>query len=202
MRNNQIITKQHIQNAYTYESYRKLIDELLLEGKTTGNNQSKEYLDYTRLNVHRMNRWDKITVIESEVEKKLKKISKKFYLVVLTEAWCGDSANFVPIIEKLRQQNPEFLSLHLLLRDENPEIMEDNLTDGKRSIPKLIILDKNLEKLATWGPRPQPLVLQIQAWRSQGLEYSQVEDKIQVWYSKDKSLTIQKEIADILVSLS
>jgi hypothetical protein len=196
-----MITLEHIEKAYSYNSYRELIEKLMKEGKTTGENHSPEYLHYTELNIHRMNRWDKTAVISEEFSSEIKKINKKIYMVAITEAWCGDAANLIPIFEKIRLQNPDFLSLHLLLRDENPEIMNDHLTNGSRSIPKLIFLNENLEKLASWGPRPQPLMELIKEWKSQGLNYSQFSDKIQVWYSKDKSLSTQKEIVEILKSL-
>ncbi len=201
MRNYNVITHKHLEKAYTYQTYRKLIDDLLKQGKTTGNNHSEQYVKYTKLNVQRMNRWDKNCQIFSEFEKFLKYINKKIIMVVLTEAWCGDTANLIPVFEKIRLVCPEYLSLYLLLRDENPDVMEDNLTNGARSIPKLIFLNENLEKLATWGPRPQPLSQQIQEWKNQGLTYSQFADKIQLWYAHDKSLTTQKEIFDILKSL-
>lgn len=201
MKNTSVITIQHIQNAYSYESYRKLIDDLLKQNKTTGNH-SGEYLEYTQLNVQRMNRWDKTCEIYDEFKEFLQKIDKKIYMVVLTEAWCGDTANLVPVFEKIRLQNPQFLSFFLLLRDENPDIMDDNLTNGSRSIPKLIFLDGNLQKLATWGPRPKPLAQLIQEWKSEGLTYKEYGEKVQLWYAKDKSLTTQKEIFEILKNIT
>ena len=47
------------------------------------------------------------------------------------------------------------INLQLVLRDENLELMDLFLTNGGRSIPKLIALDKDLNILFTWGPRPQ-----------------------------------------------
>ncbi len=195
-----IITQTHIQKAYNYSSYRNLIDELLKQNKTTGLNHSEEYLNYTHLNVQRMNRWDKSCEIYPEFYEFLKSYSKKIYMIVLTEAWCGDTANLVPVFEKIHLVNPEKISFLLLLRDENPDVMDDNLTNGSRSIPKLIFLSENLEKLATWGPRPTPLTQQIQEWKSQGQTYKDFADKVQLWYAKDKSLSTQKEIYEILKS--
>lgn len=202
MKNTSVITIQHLQKAYSYESYRKLIDDLLQQNKTTGNHHSEEYLEYTQLNVQRMKRWDKVCEIYDEFKVFLQKIHKKIYMVVLTEAWCGDTANLVPIFEKIKLQNPQFLSFLLLLRDENPDVMDDNLTNGSRSIPKLIFLDENLQKLTTWGPRPQPLTQLIQEWKSKGLTYKEYSEKIQLWYAKDKSLTTQKEIFEILKNIT
>lgn len=196
-----LITYEILQKAYDYQSYRKLIDILLEQKKTTGTKHSEEYLELTRLNIQRMKRWDKTTIIEPYFTQFLKQIKKKIFLVVLTEAWCGDAANLVPIFEKIRLENPNYLSYHLLLRDENPEIMDDNLTNGSRSIPKLIFLNENMEKVATWGPRPVPLVNLIQAWKSNGLTYEDYAEKIQLWYAKDQSFTTQKEIFEVLKSI-
>ncbi len=196
-----IINQNHIQKAYNYTSYRNLIDVLLKQNKTTGTNHSEEYLNYTQLNVQRMNRWDKTCEIYPEFQEFLKTIHQKIYMIVLTEAWCGDTANLVPVFEKIHLVNPDKISFLLLLRDENPEVMDDNLTNGSRSIPKLIFLNENLDKLATWGPRPAPLTQQIQEWKAQGLTYKDYADKVQLWYAKDKSLSTQKEIYEILKSI-
>ncbi|TAE48641.1 MAG: thioredoxin family protein, partial [Cytophagales bacterium] len=54
-----MFTEELIKNAYSYKEYRQIADNLLLENKTTGFEQSEELTEYTRLNIQRMNRWDK-----------------------------------------------------------------------------------------------------------------------------------------------
>jgi hypothetical protein len=101
----------------------------------------------------------------------------------------------IPIIMKLAAENP-LIQVHFLLRDENLHLMDQYLTNGGRSIPKLIALDTNtLEELFNWGPRPaaaQDLFLEL---KSQGLDYA---EPIHAWYAKDKGQHAQKEIIDLL----
>lgn len=73
--------------------------------------------------------------------------------MVLTEPWCGDSAFLLPVIAEASALN-EDVTLRILLRDDNLDVMDQYLTDGSRSIPKLVAFGPNGEERFTWGPRP------------------------------------------------
>jgi hypothetical protein len=73
--------------------------------------------------------------------------------MVLTEPWCGDSAFLLPIIAKAASLS-DHITLRILLRDDNLDIMDQYLTDGGRSIPKLVSFSEDGDELFTWGPRP------------------------------------------------
>ena len=45
----------------------------------------------------------------------------------------------------MAKESGENIELKIVLRDENEELMNEFLTNGSRSIPKLIVLDENLE---------------------------------------------------------
>ena len=152
---NNIITKEIIDGGYTYPQYRKLINDLLKEGKTTSNNHSESLIEYTKVNVQRMNRLDKTTDINEDLKREIADLEKKMIWVILAEAWCGDVAQNLPVIAKIADLSQN-IDLKLILRDENLEVMDEYLTNGGRSIPKLIYLDSGtLEELGTWGPRPE-----------------------------------------------
>lgn len=191
---NNSITEAHIKAAMTYEEYRSLIDQLLIAGKTTGENQSPGMIEYTRLNVQRMNRMEKKFEVNEELAHNIKKIPK-WYWVVLTEAWCGDAAHIIPSLNKIAESNPN-LQLKLLLRDEYNDIKNNYLTVAHRSIPILICLKKNtLEELGTWGPRPVPAQQIVTDFKSN--PYDTAEEfvqKIHAWYNQDKGKTLQMEI--------
>jgi len=191
----QPINLADVNAALNYQEYRDLIDHLLLLGKTTGDNQSEAMANYAKMNVSRMKKWDKIFRASEEAKRKVQAIKNAQTWLVITEGWCGDAAQNIPIIMKLAAENP-LIQVHFLLRDENLHLMDQYLTNGGRSIPKLIALDTNtLEELFNWGPRPaaaQDLFLEL---KSQGLDYA---EPIHAWYAKDKGQHAQKEIIDLL----
>jgi hypothetical protein len=146
------IQKDIIDNAMTYAGYRSIIDELMTQNKTTGTNHSEAMLEYTRLNISRMNRLDKTTRLLEEIEQKLQQINEPVKWLVLTEAWCGDAAQVNPVLNRMAEVN-EKISLRFILRDEHPEVMDAFLTNGGRSIPKLIFLDARENRVfGSWGP--------------------------------------------------
>lgn len=195
-----LITQDVIDNAYTYESYRKLIDELLEENKTTGPNQSEEMAQYTKMNVHRMKRLDKQVEVNEDLIERVKQIKKPVVWLVITEGWCGDAAQIIPALEKIAEQTPN-IQTRYILRDENLEIMDQYLTNGKsRSIPKLVCLDaETLDVLGDWGPRPEELQNLYFEWTAdKNTPFAEVAEKIQKWYAKDKTESIQKEVGKLI----
>src|SRR5690606_10978713 len=132
--------------------YLKLVNELVAEKGTTGSEQSEERISYTKLNASRMRRLDKTTVIPRTDIEAFRGCAEKQTWLVLLESWCGDAAQAIPVLNKIAQEVPA-IDLKILLRDENPELMNLFLTDGSRSIPKLIVLDEAYGVVGSWGPR-------------------------------------------------
>ena len=79
----------------SYVAYRKLISDLLSEGKSTGMLQNEDMRHYSELNEARMHRLDKTIEVLPEIAMALNKLSKKYIWLVLSEGWCGDAANIV-----------------------------------------------------------------------------------------------------------
>lgn len=195
-----MISKERIEEALTYPDYRALMDHLVENGGTTGPNQGEDMVYYTSLNHQRMKRLDKKTLINTSLAEVVKKIDKPQIWVVLTESWCGDAAQNVPVIDKLSTLNSN-IELRLFMRDENLDIMDQYLTNGGRSIPKLIIFDKEtMKELGTWGPRPAALQEIYDAWRNDPdkVPYREFNVTLQKWYAKDKSQAMQEELEELL----
>jgi hypothetical protein len=194
--NTRKIEPGYLEKAMTFEGYTRLIDELLVEGRTTGPDQSEAFIHYTQLNQQRMRRLGKTFVLLPSAGALIQKITLPQTWLVLTEAWCGDAAQSVVIMHALALLNP-LIDLRFLLRDENPELMDHYLTNGvSRSIPKLIGLDTaTLEELFTWGPRPVALQDLFMKMRSDGMEYHAIKEELQRWYNKDGTVTIQMELS-------
>ena len=193
------ITQEHIKNGMSYEAYRLLIDQLLSENKTTGDNHSESMVDYAKLNMQRMNKWDKIFKPSDELVEVIKSINKPVYWVVLTEGWCGDAAQNLPVIAKLASMNSN-ITLSLLLRDENLDVMDAYLTNGGQSIPKLIMIDEHLNELGQWGSRPQPVQDILMDLKAKGGAFSYDEFGVaaHTWYAKDRTKTLQQELLELL----
>jgi len=185
--------KKYVEKSMSYAEYIKLINDLLLDGKTTGPNQSEAMFNYGKLNRQRMHRLEKTIKLSDSLTEKARKIQRKMIWLVITEGWCGDAAQNIPTIEKIAAEN-DLIETRYVLRDENLELMDGYLTNDARSIPKLIALDaETLEELGTWGPRPQIAMDYFHELKAQKMEKPEMMEKIQRWYLSDKEQSIQKE---------
>lgn len=192
---NREISSEIIEKGYSYDEYRDLIDELLSEGKTTGENHSDSMLHFTKMNVHRMKRHDKRTDLNDDLIEKLDDVKEEWIWLVITEAWCGDAAQSLPIINKMAEASDN-ITLRLVLRDENLDLMDQFLHNGRsRSIPKLICIDAiTHDVVGDWGPRPQEAQELYESLRSDtDLKYQQVAERLHKWYADDQGQEIQKE---------
>ena len=177
----------------TYAEYIKLIDDLLLDGKTTGANQSEAMFNYGKLNRQRMRRLEKTVRLNDSLKEKAQAVNRKMIWLIITEGWCGDAAQNIPIIEKIASESAN-IETRYVLRDENLELMDKYLTYHARSIPKLIALEaETLEEIGTWGPRPQTAMDYFFEMKHQGLEKPQMMENMQRWYNQDKEQSLQAE---------
>ena len=190
--------KQALESSFSYADYRKKVTSLIAEGKSTGHEQSEDLLKYSELNEARMHRLDKTIEVTPEVKAKLQNLDKKYIWLVLSEGWCGDAAQILPII-KLMADSSENIDLKIVFRDENEDLINQFLTNGAKSIPKLIILNENLEVINHWGPRPEAaknLIIDYKA--KHGIVDEPAKIALQKWYLEDKGISTQKEIVAML----
>jgi len=195
----EVITSETIAKAMDYGTYRTFVQGRIAQNQSTGTNHSEAMVGYTTLNEKRMKRLDKTVKLIPETIAKVIEIDTPQIWLVLTEGWCGDAAQTVPIMVKMAAENSN-IELKFLLRDENLEVMDEFLTNGGRSIPKLIVLKKEtLEVLGSWGPRPTKLQeIFMEAKKSPDFNYPELQKEIQLWYTRDKGISTQKEIIEIL----
>lgn len=193
--------KEAIIRSTTYKEYKELITSLFQQGKTTGNTQNEAFVEYTKLSLSRMKRWEKIAKIKPEAVQKTEQLNQPQLWLVITEAWCGDAAHALPILNKLAELNPK-INLRVVLRDENEALMDEFLTNGGRSIPKLIALSEEKKTiLFTWGPRPkdaQKIVDDAKA-TSQGIT-NETKEVLQMWFNKNKGEQIVEEVLNLAIS--
>ncbi len=190
--------KQALENSFSYADYRKKVTNLIAEGKSTGHEQSEDLLKYSELNETRMNRLEKTIEVTDEVKNKLQNLDKKYIWLVLSEGWCGDAAQIVPVIHKMAEATDK-KKKKIALRDDNDALMQHFLTNGGKAIPKLIVLDaETLEVVLDWGPRPhgaKQLILDYKA--AHGVVDEPAKIELQKWYLHDKGISIQNEIVEM-----
>src|SRR5699024_6231229 len=199
----QLISPNIVENVMSYEDYREMIDSLLSKDQTTGDDHSEEMLDYSRMNVQRMKRLDKQVELTDELKSALQDNEKEMVWLVLTEAWCGDAAQNIPVIAKMARESDQ-ITLKLILRDKHLDIMDQYLTNGGRSIPKLVCLDaETLDELGSWGPRPGNFQPQVIAWMDNpDLSQEEWGQKLHKWYAKDKTQTLQSDFVKLIAEWS
>jgi thiol-disulfide isomerase/thioredoxin len=195
------IIDKSLSQSYSYTEYRNQVKTLLKEGKSSGNEQSEALTHYSELNEARMNRLEKTVKISTEIIQKLNQLNGDYVWLVISEGWCGDAAQIIPVIYKMAELS-EKIDLKIVFRDENEDLMNLFLSNGTKSIPKLLILDKStLDVLGHFGPRPmgaKQLILDYKA--KHGIVDETAKTNLQLWYLHDKGLSIQKEILDLILA--
>lgn len=187
-----------IDNGISYEEYSKLISEKIsnsAEKKLT--EAEKDLMDYTILNKHRSTRVEKTFKITDSLKDTMLNISEPQVWMVITESWCGDSAQNLPVIAKIAEVNPS-ITLKIVQRDENPEIMDNFLTNGTKSIPVIAAFSAEGEVKFKWGPRPEGAVEVIKAAKAEGLVKEKMYEKLHAWYAKDRGVGISSEFESLL----
>lgn len=184
--------------AYSYEAYDKLINDLLEEGKSTGEKQTPKRAEVSRLNAHRMARVHKTVKLAEEVAEAAQNARPQYWMV-LTEGWCGDSAHAIPVMDLIVKASNGRIQLGMILRDDNLDIMDQYLVNGGRSIPRLVAYDaESGEEIGTWGPRPAPVQQMMADYKANPDDSRDIQIEMQQWYNADKSKTMQHELMSLI----
>ncbi|MCF8240066.1 MAG: thioredoxin family protein [Melioribacteraceae bacterium] len=178
-------------NLKTIE-YIETTDVNILEG------QKQKLYEYTKLNQHRSNRILKTYKVSDELCELMKTIDDTQIWMVITENWCGDSAQNLPYIAKIAECNP-LVKLRIIERDKNLDIMDRYLTNGiSRSIPKLVAFSEDGDEIFQWGPRPKELQSYVQEWKAQEIDSNEMKEKIHLWYGRNRGKNLEMEFLTIM----
>ena len=190
------IISESLAKATSYQEYRTLVHDLVAAGKSTGELQTEDLSNYSMLNHKRMKRLDKTTKLTEEAVAEIESYNGDVTWLVLTESWCGDAAQTMPVINKVAGLNDN-ITLKVVLRDENEALMNAFLTNGGKSIPKLIAIDNTSGNvLGDWGPRPTEATKLVSDYKAaHGTLTPEFKKDLQVWYNKDKG---QNTVSDLL----
>jgi hypothetical protein len=181
-----------------YKDYQLLFSNIL-DGKITTNPYTDQhYLDYVKLNESRQNRWLKTGKLTTETQSTIQSIATEQHWLLITEPWCGDAAHSIPFIVKMAELNP-LIRLTIQLRDSEQSEIDHYLTNGGKSIPILIVRDKEGKDLFFWGPRPtecQSLYLDL---KTSNASFEEQKVTLQQWYNENKGSDLQQEICKLLL---
>jgi len=189
-------------SGYTYDEYRQMTQEQIDNTNPEKLNISEvERFNYIKLNKHRSNRIDKYYEVAGEIIEEVSKIDEPQLWMMITENWCGDSAQSLPYIAKIASLNNS-IDLRIILRDSHPEIMDLYLTNGTRSIPKLVVFDMEGNEKFMWGPRPEEAQKLMKQWKAEEIVKPELYEKLHLWYSKDRGKNIEDEIFQLVKNMN
>jgi hypothetical protein len=163
----------------------------------TLNDYDKNYYNYRKLNFQRSSRLEKTFFPTDETKQIFSKINQIQKWIVITESWCGDSAQNLPVIAKLAQLSDN-IKFKIVLRDSNLEFMDLHLTNGGRAIPKLIVFDEDENELFKWGPRPVEAQNLFSRLKNDGIAKSEINKELHLWYGRNRGKEVEREIFELL----
>ena len=190
--------KDYFEKAFNYEDYKAFMHQNVLDRTCSGNDKDSTRIVTTQLNEQRMKRVEKTFVIHDDLQKNLEKISEKYYWLIIVETWCGDAAQNFPALIKIAEHSKN-IEAKVILRDDNPELIDAHLTEGTRSIPKLLCFDKNFNLVCEWGARPV-LAQNIVDEHKKLPDYNRLtmHEDLHKWYALNRSNALQDEINELL----
>ncbi len=188
----------YFEKAITLNEYFEIHAEQAKNKQTSGPEQSENLIRYTKINNSRSRRSLKTIELEQIPEAVINKC-KDLKFLIISETWCGDSAQVLPVLSKISDQLN--IESKVVWRDENLELMDAYLTNGGRSIPKLIVLTSDGKEAFTWGPRPaeaQELVMAYKNKPEPKESYDEFSITLQNWYNDNAGKAIVKEISELI----
>ena len=184
----------------SYDEFMAWCTEMAENKQTSGHNQEESLIGYTALNFRRMQRLNKTFKLSELAIDSLARLEVVQHWLVFTESWCGDSAQTLPIINKVAEGSSGKILLQVVMRDENLAVMDEHRTNGSLAIPKLVVLDDQGKQVYEWGPRPTDAQKLLQDWKAnpQGKDWEAFELELHTWYARDKGQSSQVELIQLI----
>ena len=114
----------------------------------------KAYMDnMSKLKEESFAIYESFEIIQDDFIKQLK--NSDVHILTITEDWCGDAMLNNPIIRKVAEAAG--IEIRTVLRDADTDLIDRHLTNGGRAIPVYLLLNKDGEVVAKWGPRAPEL---------------------------------------------
>jgi hypothetical protein len=157
-----------------------------------------EYASYLSLNLTRFKRITKTFSPSQAFIDHASDVKKKSHWIIITEPWCGDAAQSVPLILKLIEHLPN-ASYTLELRDQGT-LIDHYLTNGGKGIPKVIVRDEHGSDMFVWGPRTEAAQRLFNELKAEGVELTVLHESLHAWYAKDHGQSLESELMVLIQS--
>ena len=151
------------------------------------------FLDYSRKNIDGFRGGYEKAEIDEELAKEVKAFEGDVCLLVMGADWCGDVVANLPAVAKLADLNPAHIQVRVLDRDRNEDLLAYCMTDGTKSIPKIIVCSRDMSSYSLWGPRPTECQ-RIMTDNKGKMPKEEIYPMLREWYMNDKHRTLLKEI--------
>jgi len=185
----------------SYAQYLALMERQAAAPVSDLSEEEAQRVEFTKLNLHRSGRISRTYRPTPELAKRVLGLAMPQLWLVLTEPWCGDSAQCLPYLVKLAEESSG-ITLSILLRDDNLEVMDQYLTAGKRGIPRLIAFAADGDELFRWGPRPAAAQVVFDAAKAEGLAKPELLGKLHLWYGRNRGEALETELTGLFSGLS
>ncbi len=197
-----LFNKFNLSSVYTYKQYLDFSEEKISKiNKNELDEKGKKLFEYSRLNLVRSYRIQKSYRLKSEIVDLFNGINEKQIWLVITEDWCGDSAQNLPYIYNY-VRNVQNIDFRIILRDDNLEFVDNYFNHtSSRSIPRILGFNSFGKELFRWGPRPKVANNLVQQLMKEGKERTVINEKLHLWYGRNKGKELEKEIVEILNGL-
>ncbi len=151
---------------------------------------------YSIYNFERQGRVDDLYSMRGVLKELIASLPGPQLWMFITDDWCVDSAYSLPIIRDAAALRDD-ITLRLLIRDENQDLIDQYLTNGNRNIPIFAGFDAGDNQLFRWGPQPA-VIRDIRAkLQAAGAEGRVVARTTVDWYADDGWIEVEKELIEM-----
>lgn len=189
--------KAYLAKAIDYQQYKaNMLNELYqLQQQPQDTTQQ---LNYLHINLQRIKRVEKTVRLKEQLLTLAQELERKIYWLVLSEHWCGDAAQNLPVLAAIAEASAGRIELKILYRDQNLELMDAFLSNGARAIPRLIQFNDAYQLSGVWGPRPTEAQQLVKALKSNPATASTYGEQLHKWYAQNKQQAVQDELVALL----
>jgi hypothetical protein len=182
------------EKAVSFEEYVQIGKQRL---ENPASQQEIDYKHYYELGLQRIDRTVKKYVAD---ENQLKELASKNFtgkILIISEVWCGDASSTVPALVKFFEGKNE---VRIFLRDSDKSLINQFLTNGTESIPKVIILENDFSIKNSWGPRPEYGRQLLAKFKADPEHYTRDRfyNDLQLYYAKNRGKDAVQEILELL----
>ncbi len=176
-----------------FQSYLQYFESIIKNSEPPAPYNNPDYFNYAKLNWSRTSRWLKHGKLSDEIKETVANIKNPQHWIIITEPWCGDAAHVVPFLQLIAQQN-SLITVDYELRDAEPFRINEYLTNGGKSIPKLIVRNAAGDDIFIWGPRPAGCQVIYDKLKTENADFETIKLELQKWYNDDEGKEIMLEL--------